>query len=177
MSSQQRNLITCAECGRKGVSSSATICPSCGKNPHAIACDYCGMFFARSRLSGGRCEKCEKKIRDQQRQEGVTKCPCCKAALKLDMTRASSLSCSSCGHPFEQFQCSVCGNKILGKPYKTQSYCGEGWSRTAICCKRCAPDLGRWISAHGGGGCGCITLIVATTLIGTITWCARSLGL
>lgn len=77
------NRITCEECGREGLSQSATVCPACGKIPKAFKCPRCGVIVSNSGMGHVNCIRCEAAL----------------LALKNKLLEGSCLFCSQQLHP------------------------------------------------------------------------------
>ncbi|WP_414549949.1 hypothetical protein [Anabaena sp. CCY 0017] len=125
------DLVTCIECGHSPVSSKASQCPKCSKNPHGHICKFCSTKVADSQAIVEK-EIITTKDRDYENGEWVTKwydhieyhhfhpaclnqinnikynCPTC-SAINTSFTR----SCFKCGHPFEVRQCNHCRQPVL----------------------------------------------------------------
>ncbi|GAX36237.1 hypothetical protein [Nodularia sp. NIES-3585] len=127
------DLVTCIECGHSPVSSKASQCPKCSKNPHGHSCTFCNTKVADSlAIVDKKTITTTYEDYDFERDRLVTKwydsivsdhfhptclkqinsiqynCPIC-SALHTSFNR----SCSKCGHPFEVRLCNHCRQSVL----------------------------------------------------------------
>lgn len=172
------DLITCAYCGKVGVSSSAEKCPKCGEIPVPIKCEQCGTFAARAKaeynstLLQWLCPACSTARKTYQIDQGTGLCSCCGKPITPSCGQYAEHSqhyysgtCPHCGHPATWFDCDLCRLKKFGKPALSKHYItlkngynihGCPYTRKeeylALCCSQCAPRFSKWIAERDRSG-------------------------
>ncbi|HHT9126497.1 MAG TPA: hypothetical protein ACFYD6_11865 [Candidatus Brocadiia bacterium] len=105
------NLVNCIECSKQ-VSSSASQCPYCGKDPRSIACIFCGLPVKLSNEIHAECiEKRASRYSDFKQYS----CPVCHTVIAYKhtvITYKGEGTCPKCGHPFTFKSCHLCHRPV-----------------------------------------------------------------
>ncbi|MBC1238522.1 hypothetical protein [Nostoc sp. 2RC] len=152
------NLITCIECGHNPISTQASQCPKCSKNPHGQVCKICFSKVAQSKAIvrkqyffedqeyfhyGRWAKKLDDGCQDNYYHQScidkldtiLYKCPTCSF-----INTKFSKSCLNCGQPFKTVYCNYCYHSLLEViAVKGDNILGEGKFFHSICANSIRP--------------------------------------